>query len=78
MYLVTFVFLRFGNADRNVLVLLTVMEANLDQVLLDGEAVERGVLHGPRLLPPPRIDDGIDLLVGGLSWNQWHKRVEKA
>ena len=62
----TLILLGLWNANGNVLVLLAVMEAHLHQILLDAEAVEDGVLHGPGHLPRARLDDGVDFLVGSL------------
>mmetsp|Transcript_24790 Transcript_24790/g.40367 ORF Transcript_24790/g.40367 Transcript_24790/m.40367 type:complete len:239 (+) Transcript_24790:102-818(+) len=67
-----FVLLRLGNAYGNVLVFFTVMETNLDQILLDAETIKCGVLHRPSSLPLPCFNDLIDFSVGSLSCNRHH------
>lgn len=68
-----FILLSLGNTNGNVLVLLTVMKADLDQILLNTEAVQRGVFHRPGLLSFPRINDVVDFLVSGLSCHREHR-----
>mmetsp|Transcript_14020 Transcript_14020/g.30521 ORF Transcript_14020/g.30521 Transcript_14020/m.30521 type:complete len:203 (+) Transcript_14020:319-927(+) len=68
-----FVLVRLGDTNRNVLVFFTVMEANLDQILLDAEAVQCRVLHRPSLFPLPCFDDVINFLVGSPSCHRQHR-----
>lgn len=61
------VFLGFGNTNGDVLILFRVVEAKFDQILLDGKAVECGVLDGPLRFALTCLDDGVDFFVGGYS-----------
>lgn len=47
-----------------MLVFFRVVKTKFDEVELDGEAVECGVLHGPLAFALSGFDDGINFVVG--------------